>query len=364
MECGIFFRAEQERRNASSTQTTRDLQLNYQAAHKVFPAAWSIVQAAAGDAGLPKDPPAVMFAFANAGQIMRRTACDATDRVSIKDYSKTLDFLRFSIIVPEEDVWQMCEVYERLIARGIITLRVASKLAPKAYYGEHSMYVLINCKLQSTGHIFEIRLCFRCFHHLERSLRWMCDWRQLLRPKHHFLPGEENHYKGQVCDKDGEVSEVEAVTPKSELPGKPHGEGQMFYADSGDLYEGQWQHGKKHGRGCQQYATGDTYQGNYVNNKKHGQGVYRYADGDCHEGQYFEGRKHGPGLYWYSDGRLLMSTYDQDEQTGPGIVWSANGSQAWLTESGTQVADLDLHTAEEKAKKLGFEPLTLLGGLM
>lgn len=163
---------------------------------------------------------------------------------------------------------------------------------------------------------------------------------------------------------DGEVSEVEAVTPKSELPGKPHGEGQMFYADSGDLYEGQWQHGKKHGRGCQQYATGDTYQGNYVNNKKHGQGVYRYADGDCHEGQYFEGRKHGPGLYWYSDGRLLMSTYDQDEQTGPGIVWSANGSQAWLTESGTQVADLDLHTAEEKAKKLGFEPLTLLGGLM
>jgi len=64
------------------------------------------------------------------------------------------------------------------------------------------MYVLINCKLQSTGHIFEIRLCFRCFHHLERSLRWMCDWRQLLRPKHHFLPGEENHYKGQVCDKE------------------------------------------------------------------------------------------------------------------------------------------------------------------
>ena len=65
------------------------------------------------------------------------------------------------------------------------------------------MYVRMNCKLQSPGHIFEIRLCFRCFYQLERSLRWMLDWRQLLRPQHHFLPGEENHYKGHLTDKAG-----------------------------------------------------------------------------------------------------------------------------------------------------------------
>lgn len=352
-----FWRSEQERRNApSAAQTTSDLQLNYQAAHKVFPAAWSIVHAAAGDVS-SEGSPVVAFSFANAGQIIRRTACAATDRLSIKDYSRSLDFLRFVIIFQEEDVWQMCEVYERLIARGIITLRVSNELAPKAYFGEHFMYVRMNCKLQSPGHIFEIRLCFRCFYQLERSLRWMLDWRQLLRPQHHFLPGEENHYKGHLTDKDGQVSEVEAI-PKSELQGKPHGKGQMFYADSGDMYEGQWQNGKKHGEGCQNYASGDSYQGCYQNNKKHGHGSYRYADGDFHEGEYFEGRKHGPGVYWYSDGRVLMSTYDQDEQAGPGVVWSANRSQAWLTESGMQVADLDLQTAERKVKSIGFEPPT------
>ena len=128
----------------------------------------------------------------------------------------------------------MCEVYERLIARGMITLKVCSKLNPllgqsfdvifialrpqlaehfslgfsavqallrKEYYGEHSMHVLLNCKLPSSSHIFEVRLSFRSFHQLERSVKWMCDWRQLLRQQHHFLPGEENHYQGQVCDK-------------------------------------------------------------------------------------------------------------------------------------------------------------------
>ena len=150
------------RRNApSAAQTISDLQLNYQAAHKVFPAAWSIVQAAAGDVCSSEGSPVVTFSFANAGQIIRRTACAATDRLSIKewagrvgvsfvfekvcqhvnqvawhlslcleDYSRSLDFLRFVIIFPEEDVWQMCEVYERLIARGIITLRVSNELAP------------------------------------------------------------------------------------------------------------------------------------------------------------------------------------------------------------------------------------------
>ena len=167
----------------------------------------------------------------------------------------------------------------------------------------------------------------------------MCEWRHLLRPEHHFLPGEENHYKGQVQREDGELVQVEAATPKSELPGKPHGEGVMYYADSGDLYEGSWQQGKKHGQGRQWYATGDAYLGAYEHNKKHGFGLYRYADGDCHEGTYQEGRKHGAGLYWYSDGRVLMSTYEQDEQVGPGVVWSANADQAWLTESGTQVKE-------------------------
>ena len=73
------------RRNApSAAQTTSDLQLNYQAAHKVFPAAWSIVQAAAGDVS-SEGSPVVAFSFANAGQIIRRTACAATDRLSIKE---------------------------------------------------------------------------------------------------------------------------------------------------------------------------------------------------------------------------------------------------------------------------------------
>ncbi|CAE7937539.1 RSP1, partial [Symbiodinium sp. KB8] len=347
-----YFRTEQERRNAAATQAMASLQLNYQAAHKVFPAAWSLLQAAVEDVGLESD--AVLFSFANAGRVMRATACAACDRQSIKDYSKTSSFLSFSILVPENDAWKMCEVYDRLAARGVITVRLWNKLTPKAYYGEYAMHVLLNCKLQATGHIFEVRLCFGAFYHLEQDLSWLCDWRELLRSQHHFLPGEENHYQGQVRDKVGQLIDVEVLTPKSALPGKPDGEGVMCYADGGDLYRGQWVQGKKHGQGAQYYCSGDSYQGEYQNHKKHGQGIYRYADGDCHEGQYLEGRKHGSGLYWYSDGRVLVSNYDHDQQSGPGVVWSTDGLQAWLTESGIEVSDLDLDTADEKAREMGF----------
>ena len=83
------------------------------------------------------------------------------------------------------------------------------------------------------------------FYHLEQDLSWLCDWRELLRSQHHFLPGEENHYQGQVRDKAdnvgkgvgrglfhfssrhevGQLIDVEVLTPKSALPGKPDGEG-------------------------------------------------------------------------------------------------------------------------------------------
>ena len=69
---------------------------------------------------------------------------------------------------------------------------------------------------------------------------------------------------------------------------------------------------------------------------------------------------------------------------GPGVVWSTDGLQAWLTESGievghqkctssgpssdfrrkgtcrmpevAQVSDLDLDTADQKAREMGFPP--------
>ena len=81
---------------------------------RIFPAAWSVVSAACADAQL--EPP--RFRFAGCGQILRRAACEARDRQSVKaralwsrprpreDYSRSFDFLRFVVVVSEDDVWQ------------------------------------------------------------------------------------------------------------------------------------------------------------------------------------------------------------------------------------------------------------------
>ena len=174
-----------------------------------------------------------------------------------QDYSKASNFLSFSILVPESDAWKMCEVYDRLAARGVITVRLWNKLTPKpgADIPEALFGVVLCIVLQVPVRSF--CLCQRCtrpkegllwgvcharphelqaasywphlrsppllwclwprrvlggrqklnwsfrgaFYHLEQDLSWLCDWRELLRSQHHFLPGEENHYQGQVRDK-------------------------------------------------------------------------------------------------------------------------------------------------------------------
>ncbi len=43
-------------------------------------------------------------------------------------------------------------------------------------------------------------------------------------------------------------------------------------------YEGQFENGKKHGVGKEEYITGGSYEGNFIENLKHGEGKLTFAD--------------------------------------------------------------------------------------
>ena len=56
---------------------------------------------------------------------------------------------------------------------------------------------------------------------------------------------------------------------------------------AGEVYEGEFRQGKKHGRGRISYTTGASYVGGFRNDLWHGQGRYTYPDGSLfHDGKW------------------------------------------------------------------------------
>ena len=57
----------------------------------------------------------------------------------------------------------------------------------------------------------------------------------------------------------------------------------------GSRYEGEWQDGKRHGRGIYKWAAGHRYDGAWSDDRPHGLGTAYFADGDVHQGQWSMG---------------------------------------------------------------------------
>ena len=77
-----------------------------------------------------------------------------------------------------------------------------------------------------------------------------------------------------------------------------------------DVYEGQWDDGKRHGQGKYTYADGDAYEGQWEDNMYHGRGKFMYASGSAYEGQYKDGKRHGQGTRTYSDGTVYEGQWE------------------------------------------------------
>ena len=55
---------------------------------------------------------------------------------------------------------------------------------------------------------------------------------------------------------------------------------------NGDVYVGEWDENKKHGKGTMTRKTGDSYEGEWKNDKYHGMGVLTDTNGYRYEGLY------------------------------------------------------------------------------
>ena len=148
-------------------------------------------------------------------------------------------------------------------------------------------------------------------------------------PKYVFVTADgtqraegSRHYSGKATAAypNGDVYEGEY------LDGIRHGRGCYRYAATGDKYDGCWVENKRHGLGCMSYNGKGEYQGYWENGYRHGEGVFTYVSGDVYSGWWRFGNKEGQGTYYSAKDNLKLTGDWKDNKIVTGNWVMPNGT--------------------------------------
>ena len=77
----------------------------------------------------------------------------------------------------------------------------------------------------------------------------------------------------------------------------------MYKWSNGEVYDGEWQSGLKHGHGVWTSADGcDSFIGEWRHSKAEGYGIHQWKNGDRYEGEWKQCLKHGNGTDIFANG--------------------------------------------------------------
>lgn len=100
----------------------------------------------------------------------------------------------------------------------------------------------------------------------------------------------------------------------------------MYYFN-GDIYDGDWFHDMRQGRGKYTYSSGAYYDGQWKDDKKEGKGFFDWGDGTTYRGDWSNNQRCGYGVNKYADGDVYKGQWMDDIQQGRGIYIFQNGDQ-------------------------------------
>ncbi|CAE7376019.1 PIP5K6, partial [Symbiodinium microadriaticum] len=108
--------------------------------------------------------------------------------------------------------------------------------------------------------------------------------------------------------------------------GREHGQGQWMSSNRQQvLYKGEWADGRMHGSGTFNFPNGDMYTGEWKEGSRHGRGEYLLADGTRYYGEWKDNLRHGKGTLTWVDGSVYEGEYDRGYRHGRGELRLSNG---------------------------------------
>ena len=153
-------------------------------------------------------------------------------------------------------------------------------------------------------------------------------------------------------EKNSSADDGDDYSGEKNAQGQPHGKGIMHYKN-GDIYNGEWQNGKRHGIGTmtsgsrtyngqwkndqfvkasdtgidkKHYPDGSDYTGDLVNGKRHGRGTMKFFNGNIYSGEWENDIISGKGTFTYKNGDKYVGEYKYGKRSGKGTFTFVNGS--------------------------------------
>jgi len=103
-----------------------------------------------------------------------------------------------------------------------------------------------------------------------------------------------------------------------------HGRGVLHYASDDarqrERYDGEWLHGKRHGKGTLNWSNGAVYQGTWKNDMLHGMGIFHLPSGLCYEGEFSENKFQGLGVLLWKNGKKYEGSWLANRHHGFGCL--------------------------------------------
>lgn len=127
------------------------------------------------------------------------------------------------------------------------------------------------------------------------------------------------HGKGVCLYSDGLMYEGGWVANKE------HGKGQLMTADRQLIYTGDWLEGSMHGFGTYNFGNGDRYTGDWREGSRHGKGDYTFRNGCRYSGEWKDNRRSGKGVFVWPDGSHYSGDWEHAQRHGRGKLELANG---------------------------------------
>lgn len=86
---------------------------------------------------------------------------------------------------------------------------------------------------------------------------------------------------------------------------EPHGIGKLTFGN-GEVYEGNFVHGRMTGEGKRTFVDGSSVEGNFTNGIINGKGKHTFPNGNFYEGDFKDGEMTGKGKIVDADGNVIQ----------------------------------------------------------
>ena len=119
---------------------------------------------------------------------------------------------------------------------------------------------------------------------------------------------------------------------------KFEGYGKYKYKSIGEVYEGQFINGKRHGIGKYIYRNGDIYEGYWSDDMRNGYGYIKFFNGDWYQGMFVKDIRHGIGIYFEQKGyEYYLGEWVEDNKEGVATIYNQNWYYQGSVKDGVKV---------------------------